>query len=158
MRIKTVALLLILPGFVWAQQVSDQVIRVSAEDPEMNSAITQARASLDTFLLLARNPPQGAENFKLKVKFSDGDENEHMWVTPFEQNGHTFTGVLADTPETIRTVRAWQTVTFDRSDISDWGYERGGKQFGSFTVCVLLKRMSKQEAQQYLDYGFQCQV
>jgi uncharacterized protein YegJ (DUF2314 family) len=158
MRFKIAALLFLFPAFAYAQQASDQVIRVSGEDAEMNAAIAQARSSLDAFLVLARDPPKGTKNFKLKVRFSDGDANEHMWVTPFEQEGNTFRGVLADTPETIRTVRAWQTVTFDRSAISDWGYERGGKQFGSFTVCVLLKRMPKQEAKQYLDYGFQCQV
>ncbi|WP_439331002.1 DUF2314 domain-containing protein [Mesorhizobium carmichaelinearum] len=30
--------------------------------------------------------------------------------------------------------------------MSDWGYRRDGRQVGSFTVCVMFKRMSKEEA------------
>lgn len=158
MRLKVFFILALIPSLAVSQTATDQVIRVGGEDSEMNEAIAQARASLDDFLALSRKPPRGAKNFKLKVKFSDENGNEHMWVTPFKQNGDSFSGVLANEPETVRNVQAWQTVHFNRADITDWGYERNGKQFGSFTVCVLLRHMTAEEAKTYMAYGFQCQV
>ena len=122
----------------------------------MNLAIAKAQSTLDDFLSLKEHPPRGAHDFKLKVKFADEHGVEHMWVTPFNVEGDHFSGTLADMPETVRNVRAWQTVTFSRSDITDWGYQSGGKQVGSFTVCVLLKHMSPSQAQQYRSYGFRC--
>ncbi|WP_436250863.1 DUF2314 domain-containing protein [Mesorhizobium amorphae] len=41
--------------------------------------------------------------------------------------------------------------------ISDWGYTRNGHQVGSFTVCVMLKKMSKQDADYVRsNYRFDC--
>ena len=157
MRCKALAVLLLLPMLAFAELPDDQVVRVSGEDAEMNDAIAQARATLDGFLALSGKPPKDAKGFKLKVKFSDGKVNEHMWVTPFRRDGDDFTGVLANEPESVRNVQAWQTVRFKRADITDWGYERGGKQYGSFTVCVMLRHMTQQEAQPYRAYGFQCE-
>ena len=54
-------------------------------------------------------------------------------------------------PETVRSVKLWDTVSFKRTQITDWGYEQDGKEFGSFTVCVMLKHMSAEEAAQYRD-------
>jgi len=156
MRSIVLASLLVLSGPALAEEVPDQVIRVSGEDQEMNEAIAKARDTLDDFLALAAHPPRGAHDFKLKVKFEDAHGVEHMWVTPFEVEGERFSGTLADDPETIRSVRAWQTVTFSRADITDWGYESGGKQVGSFTVCVLLKHMPAAQAEQYRSFGFSC--
>lgn len=156
MRLRVLAVLILVPVLALAQEATDQVVRVASEDAEMNQAIAKARATLDGFLALSRKPPKGAEGFKLKVKFSDEHGNEHMWVTPFQQDGDGFSGVLANEPERVRNVRAWQTVHFSRKDITDWGYERDGKQFGSFTVCVMLRRMPAEEAKAYLAYGFQC--
>ncbi|QNP41917.1 YegJ family protein [Lysobacter solisilvae (ex Woo and Kim 2020)] len=157
MRLAVAVALALLPMLAFAQKTGDQIVRVAGEDTEMNAAIAKARGSLDEFLALSRKPPKGARNFKLKVKFSDANGNEHMWVVPFKQHGDDFSGTLANEPEMVRTVQAWQTVRFSRADITDWGYERDGKQFGSFTVCVMLTRMPAEEARAYDAYGFQCQ-
>lgn len=52
---------------------------------------------------------------------------------------------------------AGDTIPFQRADISDWGYVQDGKQKGSFTVCVLFRRMPSEEVERYrTDYGFEC--
>jgi uncharacterized protein YegJ (DUF2314 family) len=158
MRLEIVALLLAFSAPVLAQDATDQVVRVDGADQEMNGAIAEARATLDQFLALARHPPRGAENFKLKVMFSDSHGVEHMWVTPFELEGDGFKGTLANEPKTVRSIHARQTVHFKRSDVTDWGYELGGKQVGSFTVCVLIKHMPVAQARSYQAYGFDCQA
>jgi uncharacterized protein YegJ (DUF2314 family) len=157
MRLSVLAVLALAPVFAAAQSLpQDRVTHVRNDDSEMNRAIAQAQASLDDFLALARNPPSGADTFKLKVKFSDPNGDEHMWVIPFQQNAKDFSGVLANAPETVRNVQLGQTVHFKRADITDWGYRRDGKQYGSFTVCVLFKHMPPDEVAAFRSYGFQC--
>ena len=129
----------------------DQVVQISGEDREMNAAIAHAQATLDEFLAIARKPPKGAKEFRLKVMFTDEYGVEHMWVNAFNQHGDDFNGTLVNEPETVRSVKLWETVSFKRAQITDWGYEKDGKEFGSFTVCVMLKHMSAEEAAQYRD-------
>ncbi|WP_412033374.1 DUF2314 domain-containing protein [Mesorhizobium sp. CA8] len=65
--------------------------------------------------------------------------------------------MLANEPEIVRNVVLGQNIEFTRDDISDWGYTRNGRQVGSFTVCVMLKKMSKEEAEYMRSaYGFDC--
>ena len=57
----------------------------------------------------------------------------------------------------MRTVRAGQTLKFSRAEISDWGYLKDGRQVGSYTVCVLFKKMPKDQADYYRrNHGFDC--
>jgi len=127
----------------------DQVVQISGEDREMNEAIAHAQATLDDFLAIARKPPKGAKDFRLKVMFTDEYGVEHMWVNAFSNKGEDFTGTLVNEPETVRSVKAWQKVEFKRGFITDWGYQKDGREYGSFTVCVMLKHMDPEEAKQY---------
>ena len=54
------------------QRDEDEVVLVETTDPQMVSAIREARKTLDGFLVLASNPPAGTEEFKLKVMVKDG--------------------------------------------------------------------------------------
>ncbi|MER8994809.1 DUF2314 domain-containing protein [Mesorhizobium sp. M0074] len=57
----------------------------------------------------------------------------------------------------MHNVVAGQEIEFTRDEISDWGYTKNGHQVGSFTVCVMLKKMSKEDADYLRDnYGFDC--
>ena len=135
----------------------DNIVLVDSDDAAMEAAISRARATLDQFLALYGNPPGGAERFKLKVRFSSPRGTEHMWVTPFHQTETGFAGTLADDPEYATDLKNGQEVSFLRDAISDWGYVLNGKQKGSFTVCVLFKKMPAAEVEKYrADYGFEC--
>jgi uncharacterized protein YegJ (DUF2314 family) len=140
-----------------ADQGDDKKVMVAPDDPEMTAAIAQARSSLDDFLVLSDAPPPGTDKFKLKVMVVDGNVTEHFWVIPFERTANAFAGILANEPELVHNVVNGQFIKFSRDDISDWGYTRNGHQVGSFTVCVMLKKMSKQDAD-YMrsNYGFDC--
>jgi uncharacterized protein YegJ (DUF2314 family) len=135
----------------------DKTLIVSPDDPEMAVATATALARLDEFLALAEAPPAGTERFKLKVKIPDGNVTEHLWVIPFRRTSTGFVGIVANEPEEVRTVVYGQNIEFGRDDISDWGYMRNGRQVGSFTVCVMLTRMSKEDAEEMRQqYGFDC--
>jgi uncharacterized protein YegJ (DUF2314 family) len=123
----------------------------------MAAATAQALAKLDEFLALSETPPSGTDKFKLKVKVRDGNVTEHFWVIPFRRTEIGFVGILADKPEEVHNVFLGQNIEFTRDDISDWGYTRNGRQVGSFTVCVMFKRMSKEDADYtHSKYGFDC--
>jgi len=55
-----------------ADQTKDQVVLIKTEDAEMAAAIQHAQATLDDFLKLSANPPNGASGFKLKVRLTNG--------------------------------------------------------------------------------------
>jgi uncharacterized protein YegJ (DUF2314 family) len=140
-----------------AMSAKDDVVQFSNQDRAMNAAIEKARATLDGFLKLAKSPPAGASDFKLKVKMRDKDKSEHMWVIPFQQTATGFSGTLANEPHYVRNVVNGQQVTFTRADISDWGYEQGGKQKGSFTVCVMFTQMPAEQVKKLKEEnGFEC--
>jgi uncharacterized protein YegJ (DUF2314 family) len=157
MKLFWILLITALPAISWSAPKDDQIVSVGAEDGEMNAAIARAQTSLDEFLKIAGNPPTGASGFRLKVRIHDSHGTEHMWVMPFTQTASGFTGVLADEPETVASVKNGQRLDFARSEVTDWGYVLNGKQKGSFTVCVLFKHMPVSEVEQYRkDYGFEC--
>lgn len=138
-------------------KIKDKVYNISSQDAEMEEAIGKARATLDDFLKIHAKPPAGADGFKIKVKFSGGGNDEHIWVTPFQVTSKGFTGTLAGQPRYVTHLENGQNVQFTRADVSDWGYEQGGKQKGSYTVCVMFKHMPAADAQRYRrDYGFEC--
>ena len=133
------------------------VVMISEDDAEMDAAITHARATLDEFLSVMSRPPKGASGFKLKVELSDSNGTEHFWVEPFSKTATGFEGTLANDPEIVANVKLGQKIAFTRDQVSDWGYVLGGKQIGSFTVCVMMKHVPVEEADIYRkDYGFVC--
>ncbi|TJV43447.1 MAG: DUF2314 domain-containing protein [Mesorhizobium sp.] len=156
-----ISLLLALgPGSASAQDADsdgDKTIMFTEDDPEMAAATAKALASLDEFLALSEAPPSDTERFKLKVKVRDGNVTEHFWVIPFRRTETGFVGILANEPEAVHNVVLGQNIEFTRGDISDWGYTVDGRQVGAFTVCVMFKKMSKEEVDTMRDrYGFDC--
>ncbi len=134
-----------------------EIVSVGTTDPDMIAAIKHARTTLVDFLKLAANPPVGTDGYKLKVMVIDGAKTEHFWVTPFKVLSDGFAGVLANDPKVVKNVKAGQMVRFDYSLISDWGYTKDGRQVGSFTVCVLFKKMPLEQAEYYRkNHGFDC--
>jgi uncharacterized protein YegJ (DUF2314 family) len=153
-------MLALAPGLAGAQATDsndDKTVMFATDDPEMAVATAKALASLDAFLALAEAPPSGADRFKLKIEVRDGDISEHFWVIPFRRTETGFVGILANQPEAVSNVFLGQNIEFTRDDISDWGYRLDGRQVGSFTVCVMFKRMSKEEADYMRDKsGYDC--
>ena len=130
-------------------------------DPEMQEAIDHAQSTLDTFLTFAGNPKEGMSGFKLKVVLKDGQDAETFWVMPFrridEAGKEEFEGVLANTPEVLKNVQLGQVVRFTRKEVVDWGFVNLDRQIGSFTVCVMFKRIPKQQADYFREFnGFDC--
>ena len=145
-----------LSGFAQKRDVNE-IVLVGETDPDMVAAIRQARAGLDEFLRLADKPPADVTGLKLKVMIRDPNGTEHFWVSPFRPVGDKFEGILANEPQIVRSVRNGQRISFARDEISDWGYVRNGRQVGSSTVCVLMKKVPREQADYYRkNHGFDC--
>jgi len=139
------------------QKAQDRTVMITSSDRAMESAIRQAKETLDDFLKVVAAPPKGASGFKVKVRIDDSGETEHIWVTPFRRTKDGFEGIISNEPELVHSVKYGQMYRFTRASITDWGYELNGKQKGSFTVCVMFTQMPKAEADSYRkDYGFEC--
>lgn len=151
------ALALVVPPGLAQKRDENEIVLVGEKDPDMVAAIREARAGLDEFLKLAEKPPAEVSGLKLKVMVRDQNGTEHFWVSPFRSVGEKFEGNLANEPRIVRSVRNGQVIGFAREEISDWGYVRNGRQVGSFTVCVLMKKVPKQQADYYRkNHGFDC--
>lgn len=152
-------LIALVSSLAFAQEKRDvnEIVLVGTKDPDMISAIRQARASLGEFLALASNPPPNTTEFKLKVMVKDGADTEHFWVIPFRPTASGFEGTLANEPQIVGNVEGGQLLKFTREEISDWGYIKNGRQVGSFTVCALFKKMPKKQSDYYRkNHGFDC--
>jgi uncharacterized protein YegJ (DUF2314 family) len=139
------------------QRDENEIVWINDSEPAMANAILKARETLNDFLALKASPPDGASDFKIKVRLEAGGEVEHFWVTPFRVTETGFEGTIANDGEVLKQIRYGQKISFDQSMVSDWGYVMDGKQIGSFTICVLFENMPKDEADYYRrNYGFQC--
>ena len=144
--------LLLAITFVQPLYALDEVILFDENDPEMNSAISQTRDTLDSFLLHTRTNHIHPDDVMLKVAFPrkhrEGREGrEHIWVSPFSQSATGFTGYLVNEPVDLGDIELGSPVFFTREMISDWMVFRDGVGYGSFTTRVILGRMPEEQAE-----------
>lgn len=86
---KLIAIALLLPTSLVGQSVTeraaaDELVFMGDEELAMRRAFQGARATLDDFLKLARDPGPGQGLFSLKVAVAEGRNTECFWVNQFE--------------------------------------------------------------------------
>lgn len=116
-----------------------EAARMKSEAVAVRRATEQAQATLDDFLVKAKQPPAGTTSYALKVEIREGRNREFFWVNEFSWTDVTFTGKINSEPRLVKTVKPGQVHRFGRSDIVDWTYvdERNGRTFGNFIACAL---------------------
>src|ERR1039458_7388635 len=77
----------ILVMAVGCRKSDDPVVKVEAEDSEMNTAISAAQASMTNFMTVFRAPQTNQQYFLIKGKFTAGDVVEHIWVADLRYDG-----------------------------------------------------------------------
>jgi len=129
----------------------DPVVRVETGDNEMEAAIGKARSSLPEFWSKLENPGAGETDFSLKVAIEgkSSSEVEHFWLTNIERRDGKITGIINNTPETVKSVHVGQVYEINPEKISDWLYKRKGKMVGNETMRPLLKRLPAEQAASY---------
>lgn len=131
-------------------------------DPQMQRAYEQARTTFRYFWREVawdrRRIVPALDLACIKAPFSDGarqagiegtPEVEHMWLSEVDFDGQFVTGVLANTPNWLTTVKEGDAARFRVAEISDWMYVIGGEAYGAFTVNLMRSRMRESERGQH---------
>jgi uncharacterized protein YegJ (DUF2314 family) len=130
------------------------VYRIASEDEDMNAAIEQAQATLDTFVEFLNSPKPGQTHFSIKAKFATTDEPasfEHIWLYDVEYDGEQFSGRIGNQPLDATYLNLDEKVKVPREDVSDWMIIEDGVLLGGYTLRVLVDRMSAEEKETFLE-------
>ena len=144
---------------IFGGEVKSNVVNVRTGDAGVAKARADAQATLDGFLQRSRNPMPGQGNFAVKVGLGGGGgPKEFVWVTRFTLDGDVGSGTLDNVPRHLPEMRAGQTVTFRRGDVSDWMYREGRSMKGNFTGCAVLAAApdAAERNAQFLKAGLDC--
>ena len=136
----------------------DRTVEMSDEDPAMQKAMERARAGLDDFLKKARSPLPDTDQYSVKVRVSEGGNQEYLWVSDLKSQGDLWSGRIDNLP-VMRSVKKGQSYSFAKTEIVDWTYIDKNKKriVGNFTTCALLTKESPDVAQKIQkQYGLEC--
>ncbi len=161
--VSALVFVIVLPQFAWSETLidkakSDSSVEMGDEEPAMQKAMQQARAGLDDFLKKAGAPPRDTAQFSVKVRVSDGDNKEYLWVSDLKGQGELWSGRIDNLP-VIRSVKKGQSYSFAKSEIVDWTYVDKAKKkvVGNFTTCALLTKEPYGVAEALRkEYGLEC--
>lgn len=137
---------------------NDSTVEVSDEDPAMQKAMARARAGLDGFLKKAGSPPSDTGHYSVKVRVSEGESLEYLWIAELKGEGDLWSGRIENVP-VVRSLKKGQAYSFAKTEIVDWTYVDKGKKkvVGNFTTCALLTKESPEMAQKIQkQYGLEC--
>ena len=136
-------------GKIVAREGGPAVHMVSGEDPEMNSAIAQARSTVDTFITSLQNPGQNQTYFSIKAKIVDGEHSEHMWLYDVGFDGNQFQGKIGNNPLNVKNVSPGDDRVLGPSEISDWMIVEDNTLVGGYTIRVIRNRLSDEDRKKF---------
>ena len=117
----------------------------------MDSAIAQARDSLDEFITRITTPHSNQTFVAVKVRFSPpGESPQDIWVDEVTHTNGVFRGNMGDDIPSLR-LEAGEKVTIKEEDIVDWMIVEDGKLVGGYTIRLAVQRMSPEEREQFLE-------
>lgn len=148
-----------------------RIFMAGGDDPEMQSASEQARATFRYFwreiAWERRRIVPALDLACVKAPFSDGEnaapvegqpDVEQMWLGDVDFDGQRISGKLLNAPNWLKSVKQGDTARFRLREITDWMYAIDGKVYGAYTVNVLRSRMGARERQEHdgawgMDFG-----
>lgn len=141
------------PAFAQAADEPDPIVELPTDDPEMNAAKDEARATIDEWLNVLIDPPVGTRDIAFKFPL-DGWEN--IWVDNVQFNGEFLEGQLANSPHS-EGYRYRDFVSVSIDDVSDWSYrDTNGVMQGHRTTRVLFRELEPELVVQLkADFGWE---
>jgi uncharacterized protein YegJ (DUF2314 family) len=122
-----------------------RTIDFHASDNEMNEAKKLARDTLPLFYARFAERAEGEDEFMVKFDADPSPDVEYMWAGLVSRSGTTLFGVLLG--DAINTDgKEGDRVVIQEADVIDWAHRKDGVVVGNFTMRVMLKRMSEEEA------------
>lgn len=114
-------------------------------DPQMDSAVARAQATVQTFLDLLRRPSPGRTFAAVKIRFATDSTAEDIWLDNTGFNGRVITGTLDDDATTVANVKQGDAVSVRPEEVSDWMVVTGGRLCGGYTERVNATRRTAEE-------------
>lgn len=106
-------------------------------------AIQKAREQLADFIAVLNGERANELLFSIKVKFTEGDIVEHIWLTPTSYSNNSFLAIVDNTPFNLKNICYKDMVSVAASDVEDWIlYEPRKKMYGNF-IARALKAQNK---------------
>jgi uncharacterized protein YegJ (DUF2314 family) len=123
----------------------DKVPILPAEDQaELDKAAEQARADWPKLLAAWQKKPKFAA---VKMKFTEGEAAEHMWVSVAELDEQGGKGKLNNEPGWLKNIKAGTPVSFTREQIEDWLVDTGDeKPLGGYSLAVFEAQEKRRRA------------
>jgi uncharacterized protein YegJ (DUF2314 family) len=109
----------------------------------MIAAVDEANRRWPEFVAALQNRKAPDEIFAVKARFTEGEEEEFMWVSVDRIDGERILGRLENSPAMIKSLREGDLVTVPRENLNDWLYSSGGEPVGGFTMKVMEEIMKK---------------
>ncbi len=126
-------------------------VRAPTPGLELESAIEQARATLDEFSARIQTPSPTRTFAALKVRFTHTDRTvEFIWVDNVTYENGVFRGLVGDDLPDLG-LSAGDPVKVKGEDIVDWMIVEDGKLIGGYTIRLAYSRMTPEERQRFLD-------
>ncbi len=122
---------------------------IKESNKEMNKAMQEARDTIKDFLTSFQNPSSTQTYFSIKVRFTEGDETEHIWLSDLDYKDSSFHGKVGNKPLKLSNINLGDLVKVDNKNISDWMIIDNRTLIGGFTIRVLRNGMSKSERENF---------
>jgi uncharacterized protein YegJ (DUF2314 family) len=120
-------------------------------DTELDAAIEQARASLDTFITKVRTPHADRTFVAVKVRFAPpGESLQDIWVDEVSYADGILRGNVGDDIPALK-LEAGEEIKIDEEDILDWMIVEDGILIGGYTIRLAVQRMSPEERERFLE-------
>ncbi|MEM1293890.1 MAG: DUF2314 domain-containing protein [Verrucomicrobiota bacterium] len=118
---------------------------ISSDDEELNAAMDHARDTFGDFVTTSQDEETEGTAFLAKVRITEGDSAEDLWVNGIKQEEQGFSGIVNEAPMKLQKVMALEEVRFTANQVVDWQYFADGKIVGAFTTRVERSRMTDEE-------------
>ena len=124
---------------------------IPSEDAELDSAIVQARNTLDTFITKITTPHRDRTFVAVKVRFTPpGEAPQDIWVDEVAYTDGILKGNVGDDIPSLR-LEAGEKIIIKEEEIVDWMIVEDGKLVGGYTIRLAVRRMSPEEREQFLE-------
>jgi uncharacterized protein YegJ (DUF2314 family) len=142
--------ILCLLMFACAPASTATTVPTTGADHELNTAIQQARDSLDKFIELISTPFADRTFVAVKVRFFPPDSlPQDIWVDNVTYTDGVFRGSMGDDIPSLK-LELGKKITVEEKDIIDWMIVQDGKLIGGYTIRLAVKRMSPTERERFL--------
>ena len=122
---------------------------VSADDPEMNAAIQEARETVGDLVLQLPELQSAGAQVSIKVPVSEGDKTEHIWLANLRYENGLVHGQLANAPADLPSWSYGDPVEVPLERISDWMVVLEGQLFGGYTLFAMRDRMQGDQRRRF---------